>query len=90
MKRVIAILLLSIMTLFVFAGCKREGEMIETMVSSIFSTENRNNTNDATASSGRVTDDDGHIGNEKDENTTASGLMDNFTSTTDTLDDNVI
>ncbi len=90
MKRIIAVILLSLMTLFMFTGCKQEGEMIETMVSSIFSTENRTDANDATASSGKVTDDDGHIGNENEEASTSSDTTDNVTSTTNASGNNVL
>lgn len=90
MKRFVAVILLSLMVLFVFAGCKKEGEMIETMVSSIFSTENRNDSNDATASSGKVTDDDGHIGNENEEASTAPFASNNSETTTNVSDSNVI
>ncbi len=72
MKRITAIVLLAIMSLFVFTGCKQEGEMIETMVSSIFSTDSQKETENNTASSGKVTDSDGHIGNENNNTTVPS------------------
>ena len=90
MKRLTAIILLALMTLFMFTGCKREGEMIETMVSSIFSTENRNDANNDTTSSGRVTDNDGYIGNEKEDNSTASDGTNMLPTTTNVSDNNVI
>lgn len=82
MKRITAILLMALMTLFMFTGCKREGEMIETMVSSIFSTDSQRETENNTASSGQVTDSDGHIGNENSTNTTVPDTTTGGTDTT--------
>lgn len=90
MKRITAVILLALMTLLMFTGCKREGEMIETMVSTIFSTESETNTNNTTDSSGKVTDSDGHIGNENKEHTSVPDTTEDVTNTTSVLDDNVL
>lgn len=86
MKKLTAIILLAVMTMFMMTGCKREGEMVETMISSIFSTENRSTENRTTESSGRVTDDDGYIGNEDQYSSETSGTMGNTSDSTGVLD----
>lgn len=91
MKRITAVILLALMVMLVFTGCKREGDMIETMVSSIFSTDapTQNNT---TQSSGQVTDSDGHIGNEPTDNTASenSAANNNATDAPKTTDNNIM
>ena len=86
MKKLTAIILLAVMTLFMMTGCKQEGEMIETMISSIFSTENRTTENKTTESSGKITDDDGYIGNENGEYPATTHMTNAVDDTTGVLD----
>lgn len=86
MKKITTIILLAVMTLFMMTGCKQEGEMIETMMSSIFSTENKTTENRTTESSGKVTDDDGYIGNETQNHSSTPQTTDNTTDTTSVMD----
>ena len=65
MKRTLIIAFMLIVSMTVLCGCKKEAQMVEDMASTIMSTEDKkDNTNNGT-----VTDNDGHIGNEKDETT---------------------
>lgn len=93
MKRITAVILLALMAMLVFTGCKREGDMIETMVSSIFSTEapTQNNSSN-TQSSGQITDSDGHIGNEPTDNSASAGdaSSNNTTDAPKTTDNNIM
>lgn len=90
MKKVTAIILLVLMLMMVFTGCKREGEMIETMMSSILSTDAPAQNNSGTENNGQVTDSDGHIGNEPTDNSTAGTASSENTDAQNTTDNNVM
>lgn len=65
MKRTLIIVFMLIVSMVVLCGCQKEAQMVEDLASTIMSTEDKkDNTNNGT-----VTDNDGHIGNEKDETT---------------------
>ncbi|MBQ2944695.1 MAG: hypothetical protein IJD93_08415 [Ruminococcus sp.] len=90
MKRITAVILLALMTMLVFTGCKREGDMIETMVSSIFSTDAPTQNNSGTESNGQVTDSDGHIGNEPTDNSASDNNASNTTEAPKTTDNSIM
>lgn len=92
MKKTIAIIILCLCMAMTLGACKREGDMIESMISTILSTEN-NNTTDNHTNNGTVTDSDGHIGNEQQETTDDRSDLVPDTSeitTADNLTDNVM
>lgn len=79
MKRTVAILFLLICVMFTLCACQKEADMVEDMVSTVFSEDrtdnnsgmNQNNDNASNADNGNngsITDTDGIIGNE--DNTT--------------------
>ncbi|MBQ4105359.1 MAG: hypothetical protein IJC86_03110 [Clostridia bacterium] len=72
MKRITAIILLALCALCALSGCKSEADMVETMISTMMPTESTGG-NTTVHNSGTVTDGDGVIGNDDQENSTASG-----------------
>ena len=70
MKRTIAIIVLCFCMAMTLGACKKEGDMIESMVDTVFSTDSTNQT-DTHTNDGTVTDSDGYIGNEDRETTDA-------------------
>ncbi len=67
MKRIIAVLLFTLLSVSMLCGCRREADMLETTLSSMMSTEEESEYKD---NDGTVTDGDGHIGNEDEEHRT--------------------
>ncbi len=75
MKKTIAIIILCLCMALTLGACKKEGDMIESMISTVFSTEDNRNENNNHTNNGTVTDSDGHIGNENRETTGPMGDM---------------
>lgn len=82
MKRTIAIIVLCLCMAMTLGACKKEGDMIESMITTIFSSDNETQSGTHT-NNGTVTDSDGHIGNEEQETTdTDNGIIPDTTEVT--------
>ena len=88
MKKTIAIIILCFCMAMTLGACKKEGDMIGTMISTVFATDSAKET-DTHTNNGTVTDSDGHIGNEEQE--TADAENDIIPDTTEvTTEENLI
>ncbi len=87
MKRITAVLLLTLLSVFMLCGCKREADMVETTISSMLSTEAESSYKE---NDGTVTDSDGHIGNEDEEHRTDNTDTTTHSTTSTTQTDNVL
>ena len=79
MKRTMIIAFMLIVSMTMLCGCKREAQMVEDLASTIMSTEDKKHNDN----NGTVTDNDGHIGNEKDETTRKETTTETTIDTTD-------
>lgn len=89
MKKTIAIIILCLCMAMTLGACKKEGDMIETMLSTVFSSDNTNDTQNHT-NNGTVADSDGHIGNENRETTNSTSDMNGTEDTVSSSENSVM
>ena len=73
MKKTFAIIILCLCMALTLGACKKEGDMIESMISTVFTSEDNENNSSDSVNDGTVTDSDGHIGNESSETSGSAG-----------------
>lgn len=79
MKKALVIVFILVFAVSVLCACRKEADMVEDMVSTVLSTDNKNNDNN----NGTVTDGDGYIGNEDNRATNDNKTESDNSSTSD-------